>query len=102
MEANVTTEKFDTLGLFGSQKVPSADHGEMIGVLLPSVRRPETKAGRSCCVTVQIAIVSAFVLFTSLTTLLIVLSPCVNVTSFTTLPPSSLNFDVNESQTLCV
>src|SRR5215213_3502690 len=98
MDANVTTVKFETFGLFGSQNVPSADHGEMIGVLLPRVRRPDTNAGRSCCVTVQIAIVSAFVAFTSLTTLLIVLSPCVNVSSFTMLPPSSLNFAEKESQ----
>ena len=60
----------------------------MIGVLLPSVRRPATKAGWSPANDVQNAITLGFSPFTRLTTLLIVLSPCVNDSCLTILPPS--------------
>ena len=61
----------------------------MIGVWLPRLRSPATNAGWSPPNEVQNAMLADFLLFTRLTTLLIVLSPCVNDSFETILPPSS-------------
>src|SRR3954471_17769610 len=58
-DAYVTYAKFVTGGLFGYQKVPSEAHELTIHVLLPRLRRPETKAGQSAK-PVDVAITSAF------------------------------------------
>ena len=71
----------------------------MIGVSLCRLRSPDTNAGWSPPNDVQNAIVSAFSLFTLLTTLLIVLSPCVNASCETILPPSCVKRTVNALQT---
>jgi len=70
----------------------------IIGVSLLRLRRPATNAGWSPPNDVQNAITSDFSLFTRLTTLLIVLSPCVNDSCETILPPSCVKRTVNALQ----
>ncbi len=70
----------------------------MIGVLLWRLRSPDTNAGWSAPNDVQNMIASDFSLFTRLTTLLIVLSPCVNDSCATILPPSCVKRAVNALQ----
>src|SRR3954453_5770947 len=88
IDENVTEERFDSAGFsFGSHHVPSDDHGPSNGVLLPSVRTSETKVGWSPNA-VQKVMTCAFAAAARLAALPTVLSPCVNESCSTTLPPS--------------
>ena len=71
----------------------------MIGVLLPSVRRLSTNAGWSVPNEVQKAITCAALPLIRVATLLIVLSPWVNDSESTILPPSCWKRSVKAWQT---